>query len=144
MSALPHSSNTDFPGLGFYHCLSMSYCPLTPNCWAPASLLRLTWKLNELGLQQWEQCLIFRAKQGTVVLTAPLLGRPFVTQCFLLRVEAVAGVNLKSKITFSFENTADMPSQQGSVSSLSLYVLCFMKPKIYHSNGVKFGDLSSI
>lgn len=107
----------------------MSYCPLIPNCWAPASLQRLTWKLNELVLQQWEQCPIFRAKQGTVVLTAPLLGRPFVTQCFLLRVEAVAGVNLKSKITFSFENTADMPSQQGSVSSLFLSCFVFHETK---------------
>lgn len=72
------------------------------------------------------------------------LGKPFVTQCLLLRVEAVAGVKLESKITFSIENTADMPSRQGSVSSLSCSVLCFMRPKIYHSKGVKFGNLSSL
>lgn len=71
------------------------------------------------------------------------LGKPFVTQNFLLRVEAVAEMNLESKITFSIENTADMPSQQGSVSSLSLSVFCFMRPKIYHSNGVKLWNLSS-
>lgn len=57
------------------------------------------------------------------------LGKSFVTQRFLLRVEAVAEMNLDSKITFSIENTADMPSQQGSVSSLSLSVFLFYETK---------------
>lgn len=143
MSALPHNSNSDLPSLGLYHCLSLSHFPFTPNCRAPASLQRLTWELNELALQQWEQCPLFRAKQGTFVPSAPPQGSPLSPSASYWGWKLLLEWIKKPKIIFSFESTADMPSQQGSVSSLSLSVLCFMRPKIYHSNGVKSGNLSS-
>lgn len=66
----------------------------------------------------------FQSKAGNSCLHCIPSEKPFVTQCILLRVEAVARVNLKSKITFPIENTADMPSQREKCQFS--FSLCFV------------------